>query len=82
MSLQTYVGMRVTVDDVLMSKIIEDWSKVRSPGRARRRRWKHKQNIASRVVPKEDVYKFGNQLIMHSAVLKKLEAEVAKQARA
>ena len=79
MTLLTYGGMQIIIDDVLMSKTIEDWSNVRSPGRARRRRWKHRQNIVSRIVPKEDIFRFGGKLIMHSVMLEKLEAEIAKQ---
>ena len=79
MSLQIYKGLAIFVDDVVMSKTIEDWSNVRSPGRAARRRWKHKQNIVLHVVPKEEVLQFGDRLIMHSVMLRKLEAEIAKQ---
>lgn len=81
MSMTSYLGMPIIVDDKTMSKIIEDWSRVRSPGRARRRRRRHRQNIAYRVVPKEEIFSFGGKLVMHSVMLKKLEAEIAKQTR-
>lgn len=76
-----YGGMPIIVDDVVMSQTVEDWSRVRSPSRAaRRRRRGFPQNIDFRVVPKDEIYQFAGKLIMHSEMLKRLEAKIAKQA--
>jgi hypothetical protein len=50
-----YDGFRV-INDPSMVDIVEDWSRVRSPGRARRRRSRHKQNIAFVRVPKASMF--------------------------
>ena len=38
-------GIRLIETDLMVIGPFEDWSRVRSPGRARRRRSKHKQRI-------------------------------------
>lgn len=38
-------GLRMIATDLMVIGPFEDWSQVRSPGRARRRRAKHKQRI-------------------------------------
>lgn len=66
---ETYLGYRVIVDDELMSNIVEDWSNVRSYGRAvRRRKRGFRQNIIYRKVPKPEAIflKEQNTMIMHS----------------
>jgi hypothetical protein len=46
--------MRI-VESFTMTESIEDWSKVRSPSRARRRqRYGHRQNVVMRQVPRKD----------------------------
>lgn len=55
----------------------EDWSRVRSPGRAARRRSKHRQNIVMLYKPDPNVIQFGDRLIMHPAIA----AEVRRQVR-
>lgn len=65
-----------------MSETIEDWSKVRSPSRAKRRMKKgYKQNISFKIVPKDDVIvlKEQNLMIIHSQTLNKLQTEIAKK---
>ncbi|WP_158809630.1 hypothetical protein [Beijerinckia sp. L45] len=47
-------GFRLVSSDIMVDTV-EDWSRVRSPGRARRRRWKHRQNIVLCGVPKTEV---------------------------
>ena len=51
---------------------IEDWSRVRSPARARRRRRKHKQNISFEQVPDPAVYMVGDLIVAHPTVLQKV----------
>lgn len=59
----------------------EDWSQVRSPGRARRRRKQgHRQNIRYVIVPKSEMYHDAStgKIIGHPDVLAKLEVELHK----
>lgn len=46
-------GMRIVECEEMRDVVGEDWSKVRSPGRARRRRRKHRQNIQPLYKPQE-----------------------------
>lgn len=63
----TYRGVQIRIDDELMSEWYEDWSLVRSPGRAARRRERgFSQNIVMRKRPRMDVYMFQGVAIMHS----------------
>jgi len=69
-----YGGLRVIIDDVTMAKMEEDWSGVRSPSRAiRRRRRGFRQNVkmVKRAIP--DAYRMGDTLVMHSATWAKLQ---------
>jgi len=77
-----YEGARLGGLDVVTSEFlvddVEDWSKVRSPGRAeRRRRQGHRQNIVIRQVPSRDVYQFEGTLFMHPQMLSELRRQVA-----
>lgn len=75
-SLNSFNGMKIQVNDIVMSKTIEDWTKVRSPSRAARRRKRgFKQNIIYKIVPKEEgiFLKEQNTLIVHSEIYKKLK---------
>jgi hypothetical protein len=48
---------------------VEDWSNVRSPSRARRRLKRgFKQNVVIRSVPKKEVLRMGDTLVMHPSV--------------
>ena len=47
----TIDGFRIIECKEMVTYAGEDWSKVRSPGRARRRRKKHRQNIGALYVP-------------------------------
>ena len=63
----TLGGTRI-IESRLMVNHVEDWSRVRSPGRARRRRAQgHRQNIVIREVPMPDAITIdgGRTLIMH-----------------
>lgn len=58
----------------------EDWSKVRSPGRARRRRKQgHRQNIVTIWKPDPTIYKIDGKMVMHPAIAAQLRAEIAKR---
>ncbi len=51
---------------------VEDWSDVRSPGRARRRRAKHRQNIVIRRDPDPNAYQMPDGRIhMHPVTARK-----------
>lgn len=52
---QTYMGMKVIVDDNL-TETVEDWSKVRSPSRAKRRMKRgFSQNVVYRKIPSDKI---------------------------
>lgn len=67
----TYMGLQI-IENPMLTKTIEDWSRVRSPGRARRRRWKHKQNIKIVTVPRDEFYMTGEFVICHPAKVREL----------
>lgn len=76
------LGVRL-IDSLDMVNIIEDWSRVRSPGRARRRmRQGHKQNVVYKHVPKTQVVSIdgGRTWLVHPAVRREVELQVAKLA--
>ncbi len=50
----------------------EDWSRVRSPGRARRRRHKHRQNIRGYYKPA--AIRIGNKIYVHPEIMKQVRA--------
>lgn len=70
----TLGGMHVVEDPNMVEVVGEDWSKVRSPGRARRRRKKHRQNILPLYAPMKQLYQLGNRIICHPAMAAKLRA--------
>jgi hypothetical protein len=56
----------------------EDWSRVRSPGRARRRRFKHRQNIRVYTTPKPDLYKLPDgTMVGHPQTVRALYARIS-----
>lgn len=67
--------MRIIEDTTLVECVGEDWSKVRSPGRAARRRdavshrgrrkRSHRQNITPLYKPKPDAFMIGDTMVMH-----------------
>ena len=71
-------GLRI-IEDPSLVETIEDWSRVRSPGRARRRRWRHRQNIEIRCEPSAEVFRQGNVMVMHPVTAAKLRAEIEKR---
>ena len=71
------IGIRI-IEDKNMVDAIEDWSRVRSPGRAaRRRRRGHRQNIAVRLVPKPYAYVADDgRAVMHPDIAAQLRASI------
>lgn len=71
-----YRGSRIVEDATMIEPVGEDWSRVRSPGRARRRRRKHRQNIQIIYAPKKEIYSIqnGEVLVMHPHVAEQLRA--------
>ncbi|MDO8421124.1 MAG: hypothetical protein Q7S99_03080 [Parvibaculum sp.] len=77
--MNSYAGMQI-FEDIHMTEPKEDWSRVRSPARARRRRRKHRQNIEIVYVPKKDVIQIGNRLYMHPAMAAELRHQISVRA--
>lgn len=71
-------GFRI-IEDSNMSDAAEDWSGVRSPSRAARRRKKHRQNIVIRHVAKRDVIATADALIMHPDIAAELRLRVRER---
>ena len=67
-------GLRI-ITDIRMTDPYEDWSEVRSIGRATRRRAQGKpQRIKMREKPSSKVYRMGDTLVMHPEMRRQLEA--------
>lgn len=74
-------GALKVVADARLVDHVEDWSDVRSPGRARRRRAKHRQRIRYVAVPKREVYiVHGNTLVAHPAMIEELKRQTVRPA--
>jgi hypothetical protein len=67
------------VESWALYDVVEDWSRVRSPGRARRRMRKHRQNIVTRHVPKPDAYVVGGVTYMHPETARRFRAMLKQQ---
>lgn len=75
----SYGGLRIIVDDKMLD---EDWSEVRSPGRARRRMKRgHKQRIKySPSMQAVVTGRLGNTTaVMHPAMLERFKAEIKRR---
>lgn len=73
-----FMGSRIIEDRNLVDHV-EDWSRVRSPSRAaRRRRHGHKQNIVTRTVPQQAVFMIdgGRTMVMHPEIAKKVRQQI------
>lgn len=71
-------GFRIVEDPMLIIPGPEDWSRVRSPSRAvRRRRQGHRQNIRQTVLPDPNFYVIGDTVFCHPAMANRLRAEAA-----
>lgn len=76
------IGFRIIESDRLVVGPFEDWSQVRSPARARRRRRKHRQQIRFYYEPDPRLYALpGNLLAGHPATVQKLAARIELSAR-
>lgn len=76
----SYLGLRI-IRDIHMTETVEDWSRVRSPSRARRRRrLGYRQNIDYRVVPKKEAVSIGDALVMHPETADALDRLMKEQA--
>ena len=82
--------LRIVEDPNLVVPDGEDWSRVRSPGLARRRRAKHRQNIVTRYKPDTKTYLLEAEgiLVMHpeiaaefrrSALIRELEEDLTRK---
>jgi hypothetical protein len=71
-------GLRIVEDPTLVEVVGEDWSGVRSPARARRRRKKHRQNIKPLYAPIQRVYHLGDKLLCHPAIADQIRAATIK----
>lgn len=67
------------IEDSSLVVTTEDWSGVRSPGRARRRRRKYPQNIKITSRPSTDSYIVGDKLICHPATADSLRKHAADE---
>lgn len=77
-----FAGCRIIESDRMVD-LVEDWSAVRSPGRARRRRRQgHRQNIVVRLVPKREALQLPNgDIVMHPARVAELQRKMAESTR-
>jgi hypothetical protein len=72
----SYAGMPVTLD-INMTDSVIDWSRVRSPSRARRRQRNGKRkHWPMKYVAKQEVFKVGNRIIMHPEMWERLKREL------
>lgn len=75
------LGGTTIITSLEMTKLVEDWSKVRSPGRARRRLKRgYKQNVEYRRVPRRDAMMLdgGRTMIVHPVFLKEIGERVGR----
>lgn len=68
------MGVQIVEDANMVEVVGEDWSNVRSPPRARRRRLKHRQNILPLYAPLQRYYNIGNRIYCHPVMAAKLMA--------
>ncbi len=81
-AVNSFSGFRIFEQPHMVVYAGEDWSKVRSPGRARRRRKKHRQNIVALYNPSPEflVDERANIIHCHPAMAAKLRAAIAARA--
>jgi hypothetical protein len=74
--METFMGVPI-VSSLDMTETIEDWSRVRSPSRARRRRKRgYRQNITIRVVPKKVAIIMNGTMYVHPTYLQQLKHQL------
>lgn len=64
------------IESPFMVDVHEDWSRVRSPARARRRRRKHRQNIVVTVTPSKQVLMTGGKIFCHPEIATVLRSKL------
>lgn len=75
----TFCSLRV-VESLAMTKTVEDWSRVRSPSRARRRMKRgFPQNLRLVEVPRDDAVLSGGVMYVHPVTMTKLRELVEKE---
>ena len=81
---QTYMGYKIVVNNNLpATKRIEDWSKSRSPSRAKRRLKRgFKQHLIITYEPIEEVYIIGDMMVMNSLSYEKFLKKMDENGRA
>jgi hypothetical protein len=75
--------MRI-IENINLVDTVEDWSRVRSPARARRRRKRgFPQNIVYRQVPKKEAYSIdgGRTVVMHPETARAFRRLLAERDR-
>lgn len=73
-------GLKIIESVSMVDGPFEDWSQVRSPGRARRRRRQgHQQRIRLYYKPREDFLRTADTIIGHPATIAKLKAVLHPQ---
>jgi hypothetical protein len=69
----SYHGLKVIADPNMLDWS-EDWSRVRSPSRAaRRRRRGFRQRIVRMATPKKEAYRIGDTLVMHPQMVEEVK---------
>lgn len=75
----SYAGVEIVESDTLV-ETVEDWSRVRSPSRARRRLAQgHKQNIRTVTRPRRDALMVGGKLYVHPALAAEITRRMSEQ---
>jgi hypothetical protein len=70
--LSPFGGMQIIESDAMVESF-EDWSRVRSPGRARRRmKYGHRQNVQTLQKPRCDALIVDNRMFVHPVVAHEL----------
>jgi hypothetical protein len=68
-----FAGLRLVADPNMVDMVGEDWSRVRSPARAARRRKRgFPQRIRPVYAPKKEAYQAGDMIVAHPAVIREL----------
>lgn len=71
--ISSFAGLRFVATPALLIGPFEDWSQVRSPGRARRRRRKYPQKIRVYYKPDPVMRRTGNTVYAHPETLAAVE---------
>ncbi|GAN49653.1 hypothetical protein ACXR8U_14025 [Methylobacterium radiotolerans] len=75
-------GIRIVASEAMPTNTVEDWTEVRSPSRAaRRRRQGHRQRIIYRQEPRREILyaEAQNLMFMHPVVLREFQAALKRR---